>query len=320
MSLHSEYDPDENVGLIDDVDRRPRRNSEWIFPTLIVFPLFILGSLWFITPLPRSVMFNLSEARKASAIPQVVIMLQTTPNMFHTRVRQIRETWGARVLEKASMGLHFIVGDTTDGGEDMIKSGCDGGYLSGICRLGFAIQYAYDEKSWSKYDWFLFADDDVYILPDNLQRMILAMGRDAHLRGHAHCVPGCVTDPCVGFCGGGGVLLSRHAIAQIVLGRDPNRFESLIAELQANEPLCGKYHDVSFGYFLEHNRTNLSMKNYLYTPYVWDFKNSIEFVQSLKPKEGLAWMYHYPSRGAMYWLDHMSRKLGANKELSEAEL
>ena len=265
---------------------------------------------------------GLGIASKSAVLrpPSVGILLQTSPDFFGSRVAQIRETWGARVHAKDFMSLNFVVGTITDGQADMIKSGCAQDYLSAVCRLGFALQFVYDSfiaGNGFEYEWFFFGDDDIYLLPDNLQRLILALGPDAGSEPYAWCLPGCEMNGCVGFCGGGGILISRHVLARIVEERDSEVFPSLVKELEANEPLCGKFHDVSFGFFIEHNRTNLAMAEYPFFPFAFAFSNNIAMHESLRNKNGLSWLYHYPSRGAMFWLDYMVKALGTNEEISD---
>lgn len=313
---------DEAFGLINDISQSdsPKRSRTKLCACLLFVVLFSLVAVVF-PPVARSVEVGALQRRSTNVIPHVAILLQSSPESFGVRVKHIRETWGARVKMKSSLGLYFVVGNVTDGGNDMLKSDCEQGYFSGICRLGFAIQFVYEkgltDPEWMKYEWYLLADDDVYILPDNLQRMIIALGDTAGFENKAYCLPGCVTDFCVGYCGGGGILLSRYVIERIVKERDSTKYPSLIAELQANDDLCTQYHDVSFGFFLEHNRTNIFMAPYSYDPYAFGFKDSFEMWASLKSKQSLPWLYHYPSRGAMHWLDNMIKDLGVNKEIHD---
>ena len=112
--------------------------------------------------------------------------------------------------------------------------------------------------------------------------------------------------------------MSSSVVSRIVQERDASKYTSLIDEIQSNEELCGKFHDVSFGFFLEHNRTNIPMSEYPYAPYAFVFKDSIELYESLRNAKGLSWLYHYPSRGAMYWLDFMVKTKGTNREIPDS--
>ena len=257
------------------------------------------------------------------SLPNTVIMLQTSPEYFKSRVVQIRETWGSHVRAKDSMRLIFITGNVTDGMDDMYASDCDSGYLSGVCRLAFSIDLAYAklraDPDWIDMEWILFADDDVYILPDNLQRMILRSGVDPHNSTGVMCVPECAMGPCLGFCGGGGIIISRHTINGIVEERDTNRFKTLREEMEANEPICGRYHDVSVGFFLEHNRTGIKLIPYPFKPHIFNFHDMLEFINSIRMNKGTTWLYHYASRGSMYWLHSTIHSLGTNVEISEQD-
>jgi hypothetical protein len=257
------------------------------------------------------------------AVPRTAIMIQTSPEYFKSRVVQIRETWGAHVRAKDSMQLMFVTGNVTDGIDDMYASDCDNGYLSGVCRLAFSIDLAYAklrfDPEWISMEWILFADDDVYVLPDNLQRMILKSGLDPNNSPGVLCVPECIIERCRGFCGGGGIIMSRHTITRIVEERDANRFKTLREEMEANEPICGRYHDVSVGFFLEHNRTDIKLIPYPFQPYIFNFHDVLEFINSIRMNKGTTWLYHYASRDAMYWLHSTVLNLGTNVEISNQD-
>ena len=277
-------------------------------------------------------LFNQSESRMIAEIeyrpsnprvPRVAILIQTSPEYYYSRVSLIRQTWGPRVENKRSMKLLFITSNMTYGSSDMLASGCKDDYFTALCRVSFSLEYIYDkihnDRNWFDFDWFFIADDDIYLLPDNFQRMIMehASGDINYPQVIANL--GCANGACIGFCGGAGIVLNRAAVHRIVDGRDRSKFKSLREELEANDPLCGRFHDVSFGYFLEHNRTNIQMEEYAYEPYPFVFNNTIEFLDTIRNNQGITWIYHYASRGAMHWLHHTVGALGTNVELNESE-
>ena len=308
----------ENVGLIRTRGGSLRaRSPSFLWILAIAFSAIFVTILVVASQTPPEVPAQVRTSSESQSIPTVAILIQTSPDFFNTRVAQIRDTWGARVHAKKSMSLHFVVGDITDGNPDMIKSGCAQDYLSAVCRLGFALEKVREDAYWRRFDWFFFGDDDIYLIPDNLQRMIQTLGPDALRESKAWCLPGCEMNGCVGYCGGGGILMSQFLVSRIVEERDALAFPSLLKELESNEPTCGKFHDVSFGYFLEHNRTNIKMVEYPFFPFAFTFKDSIELFESLRNVNGLSWLYHYPSRGAMYWLDYMIKAMGTSKEIPE---
>jgi hypothetical protein len=238
-------------------------------------------------------------------------------------VSLIRETWGKSIQKKKSLKLLFVTSNMTYGSQDMLMSGCEDGYFTALCRVSFSLEYIYDkilnDRDWFDFDWFFIADDDIYLLPDNMQRMIMDQASGDINEPQVFASLGCANGACVGFCGGAGIIFNRAVVHRVVDGRDHYRFNSLKEELETNDPLCGRFHDVSFGYFLEHNRTNIKMEEYAYEPYPFVFNNSIEFVDTLRNNMGRTWIYHYASQGAMHWLHYTVRMLGTNVEINDSE-
>ncbi|CAF0840863.1 unnamed protein product [Didymodactylos carnosus] len=109
----------------------------------------------------------ISGERKGQTI-RVCCLVLTTPDRFLTKAKAVNETWGKRCD-----GLYFITELTNNSSATYglpipfipeIVPGYD--HLTLKSRLGFMYAYKHD---YSNYDWFLKADDDTYIIVENLK-------------------------------------------------------------------------------------------------------------------------------------------------------
>ena len=277
--------------------------------------LLIVAVVWFLVKASSIAgqIERMVPAPTSFVIPRVLIIIQTSPELVPTRVKDIRETWGKRVHAKPSMKLIFATTDQKYASDDMWSSGCSDGYFQAICKLGYSLERAFKLMKEDQFDWLFFGDDDIYVLPDNLQHLILELGPEAASSRSVFGVPGCADKDCVGFCGGAGFLLSRTALEAIIEGSPT----SVDAELQGLSRKCGDYHDVVFGHLIERDR-NMTMLAYPQNPYVWGFDSLTEYFDSFSNRKTLSWLYHYPSRDKMRWLHHMVGTYGTNLEIADA--
>ncbi|CAF1184736.1 unnamed protein product [Didymodactylos carnosus] len=99
---------------------------------------------------------------------KVCCLVLTTPSNFLTRAKAVNETWGKRCdglyfiteMEKKSMSTY----DLPIAPIPNIISG----YWHLTLKSRLAFIYAY-ENLYSKYDWFIKADDDTYIIVEHLK-------------------------------------------------------------------------------------------------------------------------------------------------------
>jgi len=146
------------------------------------------------------------------------LFVVVSDSMFYkTRVKWILDTWGKDVPE----GDLLVVADKKTKDEPAVQIGetpCPrGSHDVGCCKYGHAVFLASLRlKEDASFEWFYFADDDVYVRPDALKRRLskrrvtkwpVAKG----LLGCANEAPGCS-----GICGGGGFLLNAKGLLKLV--------------------------------------------------------------------------------------------------------
>ena len=252
--------------------------------------------------------------------PTVLIVINTTEKNYSSRLKDIRSTWMKRVEEKNSLEILFLGGPDNQGMEDVIPSQCKVGYWEDSCKKADAITAAYDflQKPYGqKYDWILLADDDVYLFPDNIQRMILSLKADPLKESKAWGVYGCAHDPCTGFCGGGGYLLTRPALYKMEEQVDRTQFKALRNETDLFDVQCGRCGDLVLTRIMKERR-GIEIGSYPLGSYVWNFQNGdVGLIDSLKSTDPLPWLYHYPAKGRMEFIHEKGIELGSNKELDD---
>ena len=252
--------------------------------------------------------------------PSVLILIQTSASFATTRIQVIQDTWGARVREKRRMKLVFVSTSTFDSQDDVWTVACSDGYQEGSCKLADALVRAYDSMNNSEdcalFDWLFYGDDDIYLLPDNLQHVIVGLGPNATTKSTVYGVPGCFDRTCGGFCGGGGFLMSKQVLSVLV----KTKYSALRDEFAAINKDCGFFHDIALGRLAEKNRTNITLTPYPVMPAVWDFNSREDLIASFTNKNPFAWLYHYPSRGNMDLIHNMTKLYGTNMEIHQDEM
>lgn len=294
----------------------------WVFG-LVALLVFVVGFVMGYggPPLSRSIKSLIIPRRNDLFIPpSALILIQTGPENFEGRVKEIRETWGMRVHEKTRLKLVFVTTSMQATPEDVWVTGCQDGYLKASCKLAHALEKAdaYLRTDGSLFDWVFYADDDIYLLPDNMQHLIVGLGPDAATNDGVYGLPGCV-DKCVGFCGGAGFLISKTSLEKIITGRNVTRYPSLAEEMAKINDKCGDFHDVAFGYLVEKVR-NMTMIPYPIEPHVWFFDNETKYTETYFKKTPFSWMYHYPSRDHMYAIHNATAVLGTNMKIHQDEI
>jgi len=149
-----------------------------------------------------------AEAAKALADKvRVLCWVMTSPETFETKAKHVKATWGKRcnillfMSSEADMSLPAIKLEGLHEGRDN---------LWGKTKLAF--QYVYDHYR-DQADWFMKADDDTYVIVENLRYM---------LQPYKPSQPiyfGCKFKPYVrqGYMSGGaGYVLSRQALDRFV--------------------------------------------------------------------------------------------------------
>ncbi|KAK7105866.1 hypothetical protein V1264_017190 [Littorina saxatilis] len=162
-----------------------------------------------------------------SSIPKLLFVgVMTSRRYLRTRARAIHDTWGAA----QNGSLLFFVG----GNDDVDEKGLPVQILSDVIdsqyppqRKSFAMLEFMHQKYGRKYEWFMRADDDVFVDVDRLRTMLASVDSSKPLYlGH----PGTGKADEEGklglkvgapYCmGGTGVILSRGALEALVAHKD----------------------------------------------------------------------------------------------------
>ena len=99
-------------------------------------------------------------------IPRVLCLVTTSPNNHATKARAVNETWGAKcdklvfVSSKQELGLPIIVADCEVEDHDHLW-----------CKNRKGIVEAHKMFD-GQYDWFMKADDDTYVVVENLKHLV----------------------------------------------------------------------------------------------------------------------------------------------------
>lgn len=98
---------------------------------------------------------------------QIVCLVLTAPKYFSTRARAVYETWGQRcekllfISESSSnISTHLPIAKI-----EYLMEGYE--YLS--LKTFLAFKYIYENEFNEKFNWFLKADDDTFIIIENLK-------------------------------------------------------------------------------------------------------------------------------------------------------
>ena len=254
------------------------------------------------------------------ALPTILIVINTAEKNYDNRLKDIRATWMKRVEEKTSMEIFFLGGPSNKGIDDVVPSQCKVGYWEDSCKKADAITAAYEflmQPYGERYDWVYLGDDDLYLFPDNLQRMVQSLGPTAVDEYKAWGIPACYHDPCGGFCGGGGYLMNRKTLIKMEEGVDRTKFKALRNETDLFDVECGRCGDLVITRILKERR-DVAIEWYPGGHYVWNFDTGDKgLLDSLKSLDPLPWLYHYPAKGRMDFIHQKGIEFGSNKILEE---
>jgi hypothetical protein len=254
---------------------------------------------------------------EAGVLPTIVFVINTHDKNYLTRVQNIRETWMKRVLAKPSMHMFFVGSQGHERIPNLVHSQCKLGYWEDSCKRGDMQTFAYNflvTAEGQYFDWVFFGDDDHYILPDNLQRMIMSLGPDAVNETKAWGIPACKHDNCVGFCGGAGYFTNRNTLIMSEERTDRTKFSNFRNETDIYDAECGRCGDLVIAK-IWNERRNVTLEHVPKGAYVWDFPNGEDgLLESLKSSDPLPWLYHYPAKNRQHWMQEKVDEFGSNKE------
>jgi len=169
-------------------------------------------------------------ARDAVHVPRIMCLLFTTSSKYLLQARAVNDTWGQR----CDIKKWFISSAAAETPRDVVALPIPDGREKLTEKTHFAIRHAYVHFH-DKADWFLKADDDTYIIMENLKAILSVYDHNA---GHYIGGPSSAILP-HGYNGGGaGYVLSKEAVRMIVEEgpRHPERCRSR-----------GEFEDVEIG-------------------------------------------------------------------------
>ena len=232
--------------------------------------------------------------------PRILIVTNTVNAHYADRAQVIRNTFMQRVNQKESLDLIFLGGPTTDGSPDMLPSGCKVDYWEDSCKKADMIVVAYEilkKNGGEAWDWFMFADDDALIIPDNLQRGIMRLDDISKEKTAVWGSLDCALVECRGICGGGGFFMNRDTLMQINEKGDKLKYPTFRDEIDAYHFPCGKCGDLAITEGLLNIR-NIPVHQFFQGNHIWKFKSDDELLETLKQTGTLApWLYHYGAKG-----------------------
>ncbi|XP_054744306.1 glycoprotein-N-acetylgalactosamine 3-beta-galactosyltransferase 1-like [Anastrepha obliqua] len=138
---------------------------------------------------------------------RILCMVLTTPAQHETRAAHVKATWGKRCTR-----LVFLSSEPDDelGAVSVVDSASDTyDLLWHKIRQGFSYIYA---QYYAQYDWFLKADDDTYVIMENLRYSLYAYQPETPVFFGYELVQQNVTY----MSGGAGYVLSKEALRRAV--------------------------------------------------------------------------------------------------------
>ncbi len=261
------------------------------------------------------------EHEETEKPPSVLFVINTHERNYATRVKDIRETYLPRIKEKPSTDLIFIGSQMTDGSPDVYQSTCPMGYWEDSCKRADMMTITSGvlrRPEMEKFEWIVFADDDAFLLPDNVQRVIMkGMEKEKNMTA-VFAINGCAHKTCGGICGGGGYYMNRETLFSIVNGGNKTEFPSIRDETQLYDKQCGRCGDLTLARAIM-DIHGIPVKRYpVEGIYVWDIKGGEEgIINTLKSSDPLPWFYHYPARNKFTQFQKWADEFGSNKKFKE---
>ena len=251
--------------------------------------------------------------------PRILIIVNTIDKNYISRAKVIRETYMQRVKDKESLDLIFLGGPTTDGSPDMVPSACNVDYWEDSCKKADMIVVAYQallKNGGEAWDWFMFADDDALIIPDNLQRGLMNLEPSAQDKVAVWGSPRCFLGDCDGICGGGGYFMNRKTLMEINQGGDKLKYPTFRDEMDLYHHACGRAGDLVLVEALI-NLRNIPLIQFFPGNYIWWFKSDEELLNTLTDTTISPWLYHYGAKDRFPFVWEKVIELGSSKNLDD---
>ncbi|KAK0039890.1 glycoprotein-N-acetylgalactosamine 3-beta-galactosyltransferase 1 [Biomphalaria pfeifferi] len=152
-------------------------------------------------------------ARKLMEEVKVLVWVMTNPKNLQKKAKAVKETWAKRCNK-----LIFFSSETDPDFPTVGLNVSEGReHLTAKTMQGF--RYVYDHF-FNDFDWFMKADDDTYVIPENL-RYFLSDKNTSEPVYYGQYLKTVVPQGYHG--GGGGYVLSKEALRRLAeRGKDPN--------------------------------------------------------------------------------------------------
>lgn len=161
---------------------------------------------------------------------RVLCWIMTNPSNHKKKARHVKRTWGPRCNK-----LLFMSSDVDDELQS-IKLPVEEGRNNLWAKTKEAFKYIY-EHHMDDADWFMKADDDTYVIVENLRYMLYPYSKESPIYF------GCKFKPFVkqGYMSGGaGYVLSKEAVRRFVVDALPNKDKCKSGNSGAEDVEIGK--------------------------------------------------------------------------------
>ena len=151
---------------------------------------------------------NSSVAEELKHKVRILCMVMTIQQGHSWKMRYTKETWGKKCTKLLFMS------DIDDPSIPSVKVDVEPGrdHLTAKTMKSFELAYI---KYFKEYDWFLKADDDTYVIVENMRYFLNTQSTDEPVYfGHNFRTSGVRQGY---FSGGGGYVLSKEALRRLAL-------------------------------------------------------------------------------------------------------
>uniref|UniRef100_A0AC35TWZ8 N-acetylgalactosaminide beta-1,3-galactosyltransferase n=1 Tax=Rhabditophanes sp. KR3021 TaxID=114890 RepID=A0AC35TWZ8_9BILA len=271
--------------------------------------------------------FVADQLRKSVKIFCIIL---TTPKYKYKRVIPQLNTWVPR-----GCADYMYASSKVDPSINAIKAFPKDGYFNSYGKVRGAIIKAY-EKHGDKFDWYIKADDDTYLVMENLRMFLLNKNASQHqyhgFKLHIKNDP-IGPNPLVYHHGGASYVMSRHTIKELVTngfgkkcqhhpqGADDRIIGRCLMKMKLKIPDArDKYNRVLF---MPSTPINFAtqIRNEKYDKY-----NALNYKKFKKGKKGISeWpiAFHHMTANLMYGVDYLlytANVMGISQRVVAVEL
>ncbi|KHN73915.1 Glycoprotein-N-acetylgalactosamine 3-beta-galactosyltransferase 1 [Toxocara canis] len=172
-----------------------------------------------VSVLPNSTDKNSTDPNERNGTSTRILCWIMTGSQYHSsRAQFVKQTWAKRCDK------HMFMSDEENADLPAINMNTSTGRHFLWQKTKRALSYLY-EHYYDSYDWFLKADDDTYVIVENLRYFLNSMDANSPLYFGCH-IRGLNGSPKQGYMSGGaGYVLSRTALKKFVTEamKDPNK-------------------------------------------------------------------------------------------------